>query len=266
MGGYVSTDRTPPQPGTVLHALQNLLADPGLKLSERNRRFLEFVVTETIRGHADRIKAYTIGVDVFGRDQDFDPTVDPIVRIEANRVRSALARFYDTEGRNEPLRILIPPGSYVPSFKLVVDQDRGDEDDAAAASAGAAGRRIVVRERTGKAGAATSRWSELFMGSFIAALARRGQEVFWVPPEYDVTASRSVGDRLAAERCVDLAVHELGAKRRYSWRAWEAKTGAILLCAHQDLEARSTSCFELIDDIAGRAAEDIARLPVNPHS
>ena len=72
---------------SVQAALAKLMLDTQLKISTRNRRFLDFVVRETLAGRSDRIKAYSIAVDVFGRSEDFDPSTDPIVRIEATRLR-----------------------------------------------------------------------------------------------------------------------------------------------------------------------------------
>src|SRR6476620_10671481 len=94
----------PPQ-DEIRSALERMLASPHLHLSERNRHFLDYVVRETLEGRGDRIKAYVVGVDVFGRGEDFNPGIDPIVRIEATRIRSALASYYLQEGANEPLRI-----------------------------------------------------------------------------------------------------------------------------------------------------------------
>ena len=82
--------------------LRRILASPILRRSERNRRFLAYVVEEALAGRADRIKAYTIATSVFGRDERFDPQLDSIVRIEAGRLRRSLERYYLTDGRGEP--------------------------------------------------------------------------------------------------------------------------------------------------------------------
>ena len=97
-------------------ALERVLASPDFVESARNRNFLRFIVTETLAGRSNRIKAYTIGTTVFGRDDSFDPQHDAIVRIEAGRLRRALEHYYLTGGRDDPLRIEIPRGSYVPKF------------------------------------------------------------------------------------------------------------------------------------------------------
>ncbi|MCR4265551.1 hypothetical protein [Nitratireductor sp. ZSWI3] len=101
-----------------LIALRDLLASPHFKASDRNRRFLKFVVEETVAGRAGRIKAFTIAVDVFGRDADFDATVDPIVRIAAGQLRKSLHDYYEKHGHGDGMRISLPLGAYVPSFEM----------------------------------------------------------------------------------------------------------------------------------------------------
>ncbi|ODR93326.1 hypothetical protein [Ensifer alkalisoli] len=83
---------------------------------ERARKFLTYVIEETIAGRADRIKAYSIATEVFGRDASFDAQLDPVVRIEAGRVRRALERYYLLAGGDDQLVITIPKGGYVPAF------------------------------------------------------------------------------------------------------------------------------------------------------
>ena len=96
--------------------LNRVLSSEAFQTSERNRRFLAYVVNEALSGRGDRIKAYNIATSVFGRGADFDPQNDTIVRIEAGRLRRALEHFYLTSGENGHVRISIPTGTYVPSF------------------------------------------------------------------------------------------------------------------------------------------------------
>jgi len=84
--------------------------------SERGRRFFRYVVEETIAGRGDRIKAYSIATQVLERGDGFDPQQDPVVRIEAGRIRRALERYYLTAGRMDPIVTTIPKGGYVPVF------------------------------------------------------------------------------------------------------------------------------------------------------
>lgn len=89
--------------------------------SQRRRRFLEYVVDETLAGRGDRLKGYNIAVEVFDRSEGFDPNVDPIVRVEAARVRDKLREYYDAEGQDDPVRIDLPKGSYTPQIEFRVE-------------------------------------------------------------------------------------------------------------------------------------------------
>jgi TolB-like protein/Tfp pilus assembly protein PilF len=80
--------------------------------------FLRYVVEATLEGKQDRIKAYTIGIEVLRRDVKFDPQLDPIVRVEATRLRRALERYYAGTGADDPIIIDLPRGTYVPTFRL----------------------------------------------------------------------------------------------------------------------------------------------------
>lgn len=100
----------------VLDELRRILDSPDFDASARNKDFLRFSVNEWIAGRAGRIKAYAIAVEVFNRDDTFDPQTDPIVRIEASRLRRSLERYYMLGGSDDPLRIDIPKGSYAPAF------------------------------------------------------------------------------------------------------------------------------------------------------
>ena len=106
--------------------LERILTSPDFDVPERARRFLEYVVTESLAGRADRIKAYSIAIEVFGRGAAFDPQSDPVVRIEAGRVRRALERYYLTAGLSDPTVITIPKGSYAPAFSHRTEEKRPD--------------------------------------------------------------------------------------------------------------------------------------------
>jgi adenylate cyclase len=99
--------------------LHRVLASPQFEASERNRRFLTYVIEEAFAGRAGRIKAYNIATDVFGRDASFDPQLDPVVRMEARRLRRSLERFYLIDGQPSRIRIAMPKGGYVPEFEAV---------------------------------------------------------------------------------------------------------------------------------------------------
>ncbi len=85
--------------------------------SHRIRRFLQFVVEESLLGQPHRLKEYLIGLEVFDRREAFDPRVDSIVRVEARRLRYKLEEYYRTEGREDGIRVVLRKGSYVPIFE-----------------------------------------------------------------------------------------------------------------------------------------------------
>jgi TolB-like protein len=95
-----------------------ILNSTDFEATGREHRFLSHVVEEALSGRGDRIKAYSIAVEVFGRSESFDPQTDPIVRIEAGHLRRALERYYLTSGHADPILITIPKGGYVPDFSL----------------------------------------------------------------------------------------------------------------------------------------------------
>ncbi len=94
--------------------------------ADRLGRFLRFVVDETLDGRADRLNQYAIAMEVFDRDETFDPAIDAIVRVEAGRLRSKLLEYYDDLGRDDPVRIELPKRSYAATFRrLSVSRDAG---------------------------------------------------------------------------------------------------------------------------------------------
>ncbi len=108
---------SPPSHGAINNQLESMLASPDFAATPQQVALLKYVVKQTLAGRADQIKGYTIATEVFGRRPDFDQNIDPIVSIQAGRLRRALARYYEGAGKKDPLRIEIPKGSYVPSFE-----------------------------------------------------------------------------------------------------------------------------------------------------
>ena len=100
----------------VLAALDRLMTWPELARSPQLTRFLEYIVHRRLEGDSQAIKAYSIAVDVFGRPAGFDPQSDPIVRVQARRLRALLDQYYRGPGAEETLQIRLPIGRYVPDF------------------------------------------------------------------------------------------------------------------------------------------------------
>lgn len=109
--------RGTPGKGEIEAALESVLASSVFAQAGRSRELLRFVVTEALAGRGDRLKGYTIAVEVFGRSVDFDAQADPLVRVEAGRLRKRLADYYHGAGRNDAVRIALPRGGYEPAFE-----------------------------------------------------------------------------------------------------------------------------------------------------
>jgi adenylate cyclase len=110
--GMGTGNRTPAEIAKARSCLERILASSCFVQSDRQQRFLEFIVTEALAGRTDRLKGYTIAIEVFDRDVSFDPAVDAIVRVEAARLRAKLREYYDREGRADPVRFELPKGAY----------------------------------------------------------------------------------------------------------------------------------------------------------
>ena len=102
----------------ILTQLARVLSSSKLSGSNVLSKFLNFIVRETLDGRGDELKEYTIGVHALKKECDFNPQLDSIVRIHAGRLRRALKEYYYEEGSNDRLMIVIPKGSYVPSFEM----------------------------------------------------------------------------------------------------------------------------------------------------
>ncbi len=103
-----------PEPSAVevRAELERILASRCFEQASRSSKFLRFVVEQTLAGQGDRLKGYTIALEVFGRPADFDAQSDPLVRVEAGRLRRRLTEYYADEGREDAVRIDLPRGGY----------------------------------------------------------------------------------------------------------------------------------------------------------
>ena len=119
---------TQPRPSQVQHSairrqLEKIMAHGLFSRSDRMARFLRVAVDRTLAGRPDELKEYLIGVEVFDRPPSYDPRVDPIVRVEARRLRSKLKSYYETDGRHDPVLIEFATGTYAPEIRLRSDDE-----------------------------------------------------------------------------------------------------------------------------------------------
>jgi Tol biopolymer transport system component len=123
--------------------VEKILASPEFCRAERLSRFLSFAVEKTLSGQPDQLKEYALGVEVFDRNHSYDPHYDPIVRVEARRLRAKLAEYYEKAAQDGLVLISFPKGSYVPVF-----EQRRTADYAAEGHQRVLGRQPLVRLKT----------------------------------------------------------------------------------------------------------------------
>ncbi len=112
------TPSTKAEKKAVLDQLERLLENPHFHKSKRFPVFLRFVVTELLAGRGEGLKERTLGIEVFGKEPNYDTTDDPIVRVTAGEIRKRIAQYYQEPGHEQEIRLLLPSGSYVPQFHL----------------------------------------------------------------------------------------------------------------------------------------------------
>ena len=170
----------------VREQLDRMLASSYFSHSKRFPNFLRFVVDQTLNGAEDNIKERTLGIEIFGRDADYDTASDPIVRVTAAEIRKRTAQYYQDPAHTEELRITLSSGSYVPQFQWPA---KGTEQDAHWVDTGVAPPVEPAAALTGRSRhwlvAAVSAGISIvvLLGAFLAwQLMQRGAfEAFWGP-------------------------------------------------------------------------------------
>lgn len=107
-------------PADVRTALDDILQSETFARSERSRELIKYIVERDLEGQSDRLKGFAIALDVFDREDNFDPSTDAVVRVQAGRLRDLLETYYSGEGANAAIRITIPRGTYVPLYDLML--------------------------------------------------------------------------------------------------------------------------------------------------
>ena len=104
--------------------LERILESEAFKHSARQGRFLTYIIEQTLSGKLDRLKGYSIGVDVFDKDETFDPGTDSIVRVEAGRLRTKLKEYYRDHIDDAPVIIELPKGTYAPKIFAAISESK----------------------------------------------------------------------------------------------------------------------------------------------
>ncbi len=108
----------PPSPAAIASELERIAASRSFRKAERCLRLLRYVIEAALQGRAGELKEYTLAVNVFERPESFDPRLEPVVRLEARRLRLKLAEYYQQEGQQDAVIVELPKGAYVPYFRF----------------------------------------------------------------------------------------------------------------------------------------------------
>ena len=233
--------------------LDALLQEPPLSNSERLKRFLRHVVIETIEGRSDRLSGYTIALDVFDKEEDFDPALDSIVRVEASRLRTRLVQHYAETRRQSEIKIVLPKGTYVPVFErhtpaqVMPSSARPPErrrPSIAVLPFAALGRsdddRFFADGLTEETIANLCKFKDLFVfsRSTTSKLARDGADV------------RELRETLGADFVLEGSVRQSTQAVRVTAQLIDAETGGHIFAESLDRACTPEGVFEIQDEIA----------------
>jgi serine/threonine-protein kinase len=234
----------------IRNHLTEILSSSGFRDSHRMSRFLGFVVERSLADEGPNLKEYLIGVEVFDRKPSYDPRVDPIVRVEARRLRSKLAAWYRNEGRASAVRIELPVGTYAPVFHF----DRHVDQPSPPQPAGAAQKTIAVLPF---ANLSAEPGSEYFSDGLTEELAHILTKV----PQLQVVAWNSAvrlkerqsdpaeaAAQLAADVLLRGSVRKAGDRVRITAQLIDGTRGLVLWSESYDREF--SDIFAVQDDIA----------------
>lgn len=213
----------PPEAGSqgesrdVLAHLEQILGSATFAGAKNQRRLLRFLVEKLVHGETAYLKEYSLGVEVFDRGADFDPRLDPIVRVEASRLRSRLHKYYETEGQGSALTIDLPRGGYVPAVTLA--ETHVAEATAASGSGGEASPQPEASKSASGTGGAT-RWVPRVWALVLAAAAVCGGLLLWWALRPDEAASYKSFTRLTRDqdRCTSPSLSPDGKRVAYARR------------------------------------------------
>lgn len=254
-------------PATIRCQLAHILGSAAFRRSDRLRRFLEFTVEQTLSGHSGELKEYLLGLEVFSRKQSFDPRMDPIVRVEAGRLRLRLKEYYETEGQRDEVAIELPKGRYVSVFRRV------EAPHAAAGAASAAGQaakpaiRIVVLPFADHSSRKDQEW-------FCDGMTEELISVLTKVPELCVVAGasmfrlkgkagnvRAIGEKLRVGTVVEGSVRKSGDRVRITVQLIDVAENRYLWSETYDREMKDV--FAIQEDIS-RAIVDALKIRLSP--
>lgn len=217
-------------PSEIHDQLERILNSPEFNATDAQRAFLQYVIGKTLAGQAEEIKGYTVATEVLGRREDFDQATDPVVSIQANKLRRALERYYLVTGQNDFIRIDLPKGAYVPTFQQqsgLTGASSSHDDRTAAARIGTAWPSLSIQPLANLTGNPDLDSVGFVIASEIALELTRYQEInvyLLQPQERRKQRAADIGARFALRG----SVHQDATSLKMSVVLTEASTGRQL--------------------------------------
>ncbi len=257
-----------PDETAVRAQLAKILGSEHFSGSRRMSRFLDFVVGQSLAGSADRLKEYTLAVEVFERPADFDPKDSNIVRVEAGRLRRRLDSYYLNEGAGDPVRIELPKGAYAPCFRRSKPEPaepaapRATPEPLADLPRGPAIAVLPFDSMSDKPGDELfadgmteeilndlSRFTDLFVMARHSTFQFKGRFV-------DV---RDVGRDLGVDYVLEGSIRRAGDRVRVTAQLLETRFGAHVFSETYDRNMSSQDLIDIQDEIADHVSAAVAR-------
>ena len=265
---YTVLDGRTPTVEQVRSQAEKIMQTGPLARVNRARKLFQYIVDQTLGGNPKRLKQYSIATEALGRGTDFDPDTDPIVRLEASKLRRALDDYYLRSGSSDPVRISIPKGSYVPVFELI--DGKSGESKAEPAPAGIVNygtqtlsvqRLLIIPPQVQlKNGAAQALTDGLFE-QLNVELARYSDIALVTHSEmHGDTAIDLVGAGVKAQArfVVSGSARENGEQVRVTVRLHDVRAGSIIWIECFDLDTNSSLGLQTEETIARHIAGAIA--------
>ncbi len=260
-----------PDSAAVRRHLSRILQSPGFSSSQGLSKFLQTVIDRALNGQGEQLKESVLGIEVFGRKPGYDPKTDPIVRVQAHRLRTKLANYYEKEGDGDAVRIDIPKGAYQPAFRLAT-RDGISAPETPATESSVPDRGLVVLPFVNLTGDKENEYfSDGLTEELINALTQvRGLRVVARTSSFAFKGKqqdiREIARALGVEAVLEGGVRRSGSMLRVTVQLVNAADGYQLWGRRYD--RRMADVFAIQEDIAQSIVEalkiELTRLPSRP--
>jgi len=252
-------------PEKITAQLDHILASETFRNKNRIHRFLCYVVEEYIAGRGPLIKGYSLGLEVFDKDETFDPQTDAIVRVEAGRLRRLLEHYYMDEGSGQPLSISLPKGSYVPKIETRQAAAPGLKKDPifSAAAAPPTGPAIAVLPFENLSGVPSQEIfcdgiteeiiNHLSLSPSLYVISRRTTSQY----KGKTIDIRRLAEELEAHYILEGSIRTAGDHLRVSAQLLNAATAAVIWSENYDRKLTPENLIDVQDEIAAHVAATI---------